>query len=246
MMIRAIVFDLGGTLLDFNPHHRPWLEWERTGLENALAFLSSRGYALSPEAFVGTFAGALPERWEQATQGLGNLRLGDMLLEACLASDAAPTAEEIEAAVAHYIAPLDERVVAYDDTLDTLRALRERGLKVGLVSNTMWPSEYHLRELDRYGLRPYLHHVVFSSDVGLWKPQPGIYRLSLDALGIPAEEAAFVGDMPEHDIVGAQGVGMRAIYKRNDEFVPDGVRPDAVIQHLSELLPLIDRWQVGG
>ena len=241
-MIQAVIFDLGGTLLEFNPRHVPWLEWERLGLEQACRYLIEQGHALPQETFVAHLSDGLPERWERAAQGGDNLRLGDVLRETCAAFGAAPRDDEIEGAIARYIAPLDQGVVLFDDALDTLRALRARGLKLGLVSNTMWPARYHQDELDRFGLAPYLDHTVFSADVGVWKPQPGIYRLSLDALDVDAAEALFVGDMPEHDIVGAQGVGMRGVYKQNKAFVPDGVHPDAVIARLGELLPLVERW----
>jgi HAD superfamily hydrolase (TIGR01509 family) len=241
-MVQAVLFDMGGTLLDFNPDHLPWLEWERAGLRRAYNYLAGWGYALPEETFVTRFMESLPERWERAAQGGDNLRLGDVMREACAVCGAAPAGDEIEGAIAQYIAVLDARVVMFEDTLDTLRALRARGLKLGLVSNTMWPGAYHRRELDRFGVTPYLEHAVFSSDVGVWKPQPGIYHLSLEALGVPAGEAVFVGDMPEHDIVGAQGVGMRAVYKQNRSFVPDGVHPDAVIAHLGELIEIVERW----
>ena len=241
-MIRAVIFDLGGTLLEFNPDRLSWLEWERSGLENACSYLLTLGYPIVRERFVARFIDGLPELWEGAAQGRGNLRLGDVIHKTCAACGFAPTEAELDEAIAQYIAPLDARVVLYDDALDTLEKLRAWGLKIGLVSNTMWPAEYHRRELDRFGLAPYLDHTVFSAEVGVWKPQPGIYRLSLDALGVSPANAVFVGDMPEHDIVGAQRAGMRGIHKRHPAFTADGVRPDAVITFLAELPDLVERW----
>jgi HAD superfamily hydrolase (TIGR01509 family) len=245
-MINAVIFDLGGTLLDFNPDRLPWLEWERVGLASAHAYLAAQGYRIEEQELVAHFLERLPERWERAAQGGENLRLGDVMREACAACGVTLTEEEIVGAVAHYIEPLDVRVVPYDDTVETLAALRAQRYRLGLVSNTMWPARYHCRELVRFGLLSYLDHTVFSSDVGIWKPQPGIYLLSLAALEVPADEAVFVGDMPAHDLVGAKEVGMRAVYKQNDAFLPDGVEADAVIEHLSELPDVIERWQAAG
>jgi FMN phosphatase YigB (HAD superfamily) len=52
--------------------------------------------------------------------------------------------------------------------------------------------------------------------------------------------------MPAHDIIGAKNVGMRAVYKRNVSFRTDSVEPDAVIEQLSELPGLIERWHAAG
>jgi len=245
-MIQAVIFDMGGTLIEFKPDHLPWLEWERAGLQNAYAYLSARGHAISEQALIARFIDGLPARWRRATQGKGNLRLGDVMRDTCAAFGIALTEGEIDELIAHYVAPLDARIAPFDDTLRTLEALRARGFVMGIVSNTMWPGEYHRRELDRLGLTPFFRHVVFSADVGVWKPQPGIYALSLDALGVSAAEAVFVGDMPEHDIVGAQNVGMRGIYVQNSAFLPEDVHPDATITHLAELPDLLDRWRNGG
>lgn len=242
-MIRAILFDLGGTLLEFNPHHLPWLEWERAGLENVHAYLLARGYDLALAALSDHWAEQLPERWERAARGEANLRLGGVLREACHACGVTPTADEIEAATAAYIAPLDATVAAYDDTLDTLRELRRRKYRIGLISNTMWPGEYHRREMERHGLLALFDHTVFSADVGLWKPQPEVYHLALDALGVPAEDAVFVGDMPAYDILGAQRAGLRAVYKRNAGSPLDGIVPDASIHCLAELPALMEEWE---
>ncbi len=244
-MIQAVILDLGGTLLDFNPHRLSWLEWERIGAENAHACLVSLGYDLPEDTFVTHALDALPRRWQRSTEGRENLRLDDLLRQACRACGVIPAPHDLERAVAAYIAPLDADVIPFPDSRPALDYLHARDLKIGLISNTMWPGEFHRRELERFGLLPYFDHVVFSSDVGLWKPRPEVYHLTLNVLEVAASEALFVGDNPEHDIVGAQQAGLRAVYRRNDSFAPERVCPDATVGSLAELPELIKRWNEG-
>jgi putative hydrolase of the HAD superfamily len=94
----------------------------------------------------------------------------------------------------------------YDDALPVLGAVRERGLKVGLLSNSA-------RDLDDF----VAHHglevdaVLTSLAHGKTKPHEAIFRRMLELLGVAADEALMVGDDVEADIEGAQGVGMRAV-----------------------------------
>jgi HAD superfamily hydrolase (TIGR01549 family) len=93
----------------------------------------------------------------------------------------------------------------FDDVLPVLADLRERGLKLGLVSNTG-------RDVDVF----LAHHslqidAALSSRIhGKVKPHPTIFQAVLDRLGVVAEQSAMVGDSPEDDLEGARGLGMRA------------------------------------
>ena len=62
------------------------------------------------------------------------------------------------------------------------------------------------------------------------------------ALGATPAETVFVGDSPREDILGAQRVGMRAVWVRSREFPLGDVQPDGIIEALPELLPILDRW----
>lgn len=78
--------------------------------------------------------------------------------------------------------------------------------------------------------------------LGIWKPNRAIFEHALDALGVAPHEAVFVGDNPREDILGAQAVGMRGVLIASREFAQGDVQPDATINHVAELLPLIARW----
>jgi len=109
-----------------------------------------------------------------------------------------------------------------------LDALRERGLKTGLVSNAMDPPWILLRDLEEQELAERLDAIVFSSEVGVRKPRPEIFRAALERLGVPAEHALFVGDRLYADVRGARDIGMRtvqALWFRAEEN-EDDVEPD--------------------
>jgi len=241
-VIRAVIFDMGGTLIDFNPRRLPWLEWERIGLNAVGRWLAGCGYGIPADALASRFLDVLPARWAEATRGGANLRLAEALDDALRACGIALSPAELDEAVAQYIAPIDDEVAVYPDAVETLDQLRERGYAIGLISNTMWPSVYHERQLERFGILSRLDHRVFSADAGAWKPQPGVFRLSLEALNVAPHQAVYVGDIPEHDVRGAQDAGLRAVYRRHPDRSLDGVRPDAEIDCLSELPEIVAGW----
>jgi putative hydrolase of the HAD superfamily len=109
-----------------------------------------------------------------------------------------------------------------------LDALKERGLKTGLVSNAWDPRWLLLRDLEEQGLAERLDTIVFSSDVGFRKPRPEIFERALGELGVASERSLFVGDRLDADVRGARDLGMRtvqALWFRADESV-DGVEAD--------------------
>jgi putative hydrolase of the HAD superfamily len=118
------------------------------------------------------------------------------------------------------------RLAAHTHAL--LETLRERGLKLGLVSNAFDPGWLLHRDLEQMGLADRLDFSVFSSEVGVRKPHPAIFERALEALAVEADRAVFVGDRLYEDVRGAGELGMttvQALWFRADEH-PDGREPD--------------------
>jgi HAD superfamily hydrolase (TIGR01509 family) len=90
-----------------------------------------------------------------------------------------------------------------------LETLRERGLKLGLVSNAIDPPGLLHRDLAELGVAERLDVAVFSSEIGRRKPDPAIFRYALERLGVEPERALMVGDKVAIDIAGAKALGMR-------------------------------------
>jgi putative hydrolase of the HAD superfamily len=101
-----------------------------------------------------------------------------------------------------------ERWALYEDVAPAFERLRERGLAVGIISN--WDSRL-VRLLHGLGLESLLTDIVSSADVGLHKPDPRIFELACERIGVSPHEAAHVGDHHYADVLGATAVGMQAV-----------------------------------
>lgn len=116
-----------------------------------------------------------------------------------------------------------------------LRTLRECGVKLGVVTNG-W-EDAQTRSMSACGLAGLVDDVVISRAVGLSKPQPAIYRLALARLGVEADESWFVGDSPRNDVWGPQQVRMRAAFLHTGHAL-GRERPDVVLDDLRGVLAL--------
>jgi putative hydrolase of the HAD superfamily len=109
-----------------------------------------------------------------------------------------------------------------------LDSLRDRGLRLGLVSNAFDPGWLLREDLARMGIAERLDVAVFSSEVGKRKPHPAIFEAALDPLGVEPARALFVGDRLYEDVRGPKELGMRtvqAVWFRADED-ERGAEPD--------------------
>jgi putative hydrolase of the HAD superfamily len=126
-----------------------------------------------------------------------------------------------------------------------LDTLRERGLKVGLVSNALDPPRLLHRDLEQMGVAERLDVAVFSSEVGWRKPHPTIFERALEALEAPASNTLFVGDTLATDIKGAWLLGMhtcQAVWFRADDD-PEAPEPDFQAFSQMDVLTVVKRLQ---
>ncbi len=130
-----------------------------------------------------------------------------------------------------------------------LAGLRERGIRIGVLSNTIWPRSVHERIFARDGVLTLIDGAVYTSEIPWTKPHPEAFRSALSAVGADDPgRVVFVGDRPFDDIHGAKSVGMRAVLVPHstipsEQHGPVTGEPDAVVQRLSDLLPHVDRWR---
>jgi len=133
--------------------------------------------------------------------------------------------------------------VLADSTHALLEALRARGLKLALVSNTASPQWLLQPILERQGIAERVDTIVLSSEVGKRKPHPAIFERALRELGVDSSDALFVGDRLEADVLGASRVGMKtvqAVWFRADEG-PQGIEADYQAFTQVDVLNVADR-----
>jgi len=106
----------------------------------------------------------------------------------------------------------------FDDTLPTLKELDNRGLILGLISNVVQDMESTYTDL---GLQPYLDFKVTSAEIGSDKPNPEIFEAALKKAQVKPEEVIYIGDQYDIDVVGARGVGMKALLIDRKDYFPD-------------------------
>lgn len=125
----------------------------------------------------------------------------------------------------------------FSDAIETLSALREKGYRIGCVTNRSFGGSAFVEEVEETGLADFFEVTAVSCDFGYMKPHPKIYQHALDALHIEPREAAMVGDSLRADVAGAQELGMTAIWRRqpNSREQVNGVRPDFTVDTLREI-----------
>lgn len=238
-MIRAVIFDLGGTLIEYAGEFRTWPELEEPGLNAAYAVLDKHGLKLpKTKDFRSKAYEILPDRWRQATDGKKNLTVADLILDALnqLGIESPPD-RILDMAAEHYERAFCERAVAVPYGRETLAKLRANGYALGLISNTMFSGKAHLQDLERFELADYFDTLLFSADVNKWKPNRAPFHHVMSALRSTPESTVFVGDDPGADVVGARRAGMHVVhFKSSDRFpAAGGTLPDAVIDDLRQL-----------
>jgi putative hydrolase of the HAD superfamily len=235
MPLSAVVFDWGGTLtLPLETDYYLQRVW------------GAAASHLSPERAdeVARHLGVLEEEvWELSRTEHKSSRLEDLLRSAAeeLQLELAETALE-EAALKH-LEGLAADIQHDPQARGVLEELKERDLKIGLLSNTTWPASFHERLLREAELIDLIDERIYTSDLDVTKPHAASFETVLARLGVTAPEAAFVGDRPWDDIYGAKRAGMRTVLRPNPAVPDHDVEPDATISELRELLPIVDGWR---
>jgi putative hydrolase of the HAD superfamily len=228
--IEAVLFDWGGTLA-------PWHTIDVLGVWRSVATV------IDPDRADELAAALLAAEDEVWIRSRDEHRSGT-LEEVCAMAEVVMTPEALVEyeRLWHPHTELDPEAPA------TLTGLRARGLRIGVLSNTIWSRQRHESIFARDGILELLDGAVYSSEIPWTKPHEEAFLAAMRAAGAsdPAR-CVFVGDRLFDDVWGAQNVGMRAVHIPHSAIPAsqlghtEGV-PDATVHNLSELLDVIDGW----
>jgi HAD superfamily hydrolase (TIGR01509 family) len=243
-MLQAVLFDLWETLINDRPERaQPRRAWRNGAVLEVLHRHGCQPGVEAVQAALDASSAALARLHDQGKdlEAGGRARLFAGQLESLAGFEPSAAAiQDLEDVITSM--PLDIAPLAAPHAAETVAAVKRRGLATALVCNAGFTTTPALLPmLEHYGLSQYLDVMVFSDQLGVAKPDPRIFGQALKGIDLPAGVCAFVGDNPHTDIHGAQSAGLFAIQVGAKE--RNGIRPDARIEDLSQLMDVLERLQ---
>jgi HAD superfamily hydrolase (TIGR01509 family) len=237
MPIQAVLFDMFDTLMLIVKDH----EFYDYSLKRTHSFLVKNGVEVGFAAFRDAYIKARDALYVEADARLEephfNLRIANALKSLGYCYDV--NSEVVAAATNAFCEGFMEYVRIDDNAQSVLEKLRAK-YKLGIVSNFAIP-ECVDKLLEKHGLDRLFDVVVVSATVNKRKPSPEIFQKALEKLGVNAENAVFVGDTADADILGAKAAGMKTIFiERRMQKEAKKACPDLTIKSLSELTEAIN------
>jgi putative hydrolase of the HAD superfamily len=221
LIIKAVLFDLDETLIHRDTAIRNFISDQFARFATELAPLTAGQYA---ERFL-----------DLEDQG----RADKAAVYPALVSALAIAGVSSDLLLADYRARYPSFAVLNPGATQTLQSLRDRGIKLGIVTNGN--AVVQNGKIDATGLRPLLSSVIISELVGLRKPDPAIFNLAATQLGLTTADCMFVGDNPEVDVGGSIAAGMRGVWFRAGGPWPQSLpAPRYIIDRLLECLTMAD------
>jgi len=223
-MIKAVVFDLDNTLVDF-------MRWKRRAIEEAIPAMMDAGLQITPE-----LADKIIEEIYQE-QGIEYQKVFDEFLKRVLNR---VDYKILSAGIVAYRRAREAALIPYPHVYSTLIRLLKMGIKMGIVSDA--PAKEAWLRLAFLNFHHIVDSVVTFEDTKKRKPDPAPFHKILENLGVKANEAIMVGDWAERDIVGAREIGMKTAFaKYGDTFNTESHGADYQLNDITELVDIINR-----
>ena len=214
LVIRAVLFDLDGTLFDRDTSVRTLIARQYDHFADALRHVPK-------QTFITRFMD-LDARGYVRKDVVYQHLIAEYHVQDCVLEDLYD----------HFYATYHDCCRPFPGLHELLTQLRARDLKLGIITNG--GHNFQMRTIEALGIGCFFGAILTSDQEQLKKPDARLFHRAVQRLDIPASEAVFVGDHPIVDIAGARAAGLKAIWRRDLHWEP---APDAdgVIDHLAEL-----------
>jgi HAD superfamily hydrolase (TIGR01549 family) len=243
--LRAVLFDLGGTLMY---ERASWQAVTARADEALTNYLRSEGMELNLSTFPREFRNRLSKYFRQREKDLLETTYSFVLRDVLKDKGYGNVPEStIRNALDQLFGITQTNWTLEADTLSTLQKLETDGYRMGLISNA--GDDQDVQQLARrFGIARYFDFILTSAACSYRKPHRRIFEIALSNWYFLPSEAVMVGDNLDADVHGAQSVGLFAIWlsRRAGEPTPEqlSIQPDASLSALSDLPAFLDRLQV--
>ena len=204
----TILFDLGGTLADYYTMSEFPLILEQATKEVQLYLNGKDLLKVPPDLIAQRVHEEDHDSADYRSRPLEERLTRIFDLEASMAGS-----DTLTEMCDRFMGPIFARGKLYEDTMPSLKELKENEFRMAIVSNTSWgsPATPWRREIRRLGLDAYMNAIVLDRDVGWRKPSRRIFEFAMKNLRVTPNECLFVGDEPKWDLIGPRAVGMEAL-----------------------------------
>ena len=248
-MIKAVVFDVGGTLVHLGKSAGSAILWG----ERLLAYLDCMHVHLpvSPEELMHTIERQNTYYRDWSMKTLSELTPVEIWADWYLKDFAIP--RDTMRMIANTLSTIRERYGLVrslrSETVRTLEELKRCGYALGIISNT---TSYTLiyEQLFGYGIMHYFDSVIVSSIAGFRKPHPGLFRMAANELQVTPDQCVYIGDTISRDVRGARDAAYRATMRIESGvnasidagYLDGNDEADFVIRSLLEIPELCSQW----
>jgi len=236
-MIKAVVFDYGGTLVH---SAKPWNEVRPRALLSAYHYLKRHGLKLSYQEYLAANEGLFGRYAEREASEQRDIpdrvKYLDLVGRLYPSIDKTKKLALATGANNSFWHVANGNFELRDDAKKCLDQLESMGIKLGLISNHHDGSAL-MRSMRPYRIMHRFNPIVISEKVRVRKPDPAIFRLCLSAMEVKPKQAIYVGDVPEFDVAGAKATGMYSILIGNKG--GGGPKPDFAVKGMDEIPQIV-------
>lgn len=217
-MIKAVIFDLDGTLLDRDRSLKLFIKNQYKKFIRELKHIPEQRFT---ERFIELDNKGYVWKDKVYQQLIQEYSISNLTWEQLLED---------------YIYSFQNSCIPFKNMEYILKELKIKGIRLGMITNGF--TKFQSLNLQALGIHKYIDTILISEQEGIKKPQPEIFLRALEKLGVTPEESLYVGDHPENDVLGALNVGMNAVWKK-DPFWSEPNEIEYTIDDLGELLNLV-------